>query len=792
MKHAKHRIVEFAVNHPKLVVLIAVAITIALAIPIPKAVIDTDPENMLEQHEPVRVIHERIKQEFTLNDYLVVGFVGGTDLLTPEFTAKLGQLVTKAEEMDGVVADDIMAPSTVDDIYRTPNGSLVVGRLTDDRTGWEKQPSLSGKIAENPILRGKLGSSDGRAVALYIPLTEKKYAHDVAQKIEEDIAAIGGMGEHHIAGLPVAEETFGNEMFKQMGISAPMAGLLIFLLMLFFFRKVSVVMSPMIIAVMTVIWTMGLLILMGFTVHIMSSMIAIFLMPIAVLNSIHILSEFHERYQKSHSQRDAIISTMDELYRPMIFTTLTTVVGFGSLASAAIPPVRVFGIFVAFGVAVAWLLSVTFNPAFAVLLPKKVLATFGRMDEGETRFGHILPKVGRFAARARIPILLTTLAVFAVAAYGITKIEVNDNPTKWFKKSHPIRVADVALGQHLAGTYMAYLEFDATDTESGSVKNPETLRFMEGLQNRLAQLPQVGSTTGITDIVKKVRFELKGGDSTAYTVPTTPEEISQELFLYETAGGDPEDLFKFITPDGDKTVMWIQLRDGDNKAVAAVVDAANEYIADENPPVGMRFDWGGLTYINVIWQEKMVKGMLNALLGSFVVVLIMMILLLRSVSLGFISMTPLTVTIALVYGAVGLIGKPYDMPIAILSSMTLGLSIDFAIHFLKRGQEIFRRTKDLTETLAELFQEPARAISRNIVVIALGFVPLLFSNLVPYVTVGAFFLAIMGLSGLATLIILPALVRAGGEKIFWPWGAKASTWGKPVAVVASTVKETVS
>jgi hypothetical protein len=582
------------------------------------------------------------------------------------------------------------------------------------------------------------------------------------------------MGEYHIAGLPIAEETFGKEMFKQMGVSAPLAGLLILLLMLFFFRKVAVVMSPMIIAVMTVVWTMGLLILLGFTVHIMSSMIAIFLMPIAVLNSIHILSEFHERYQKSHSQREAIVSTMDELYRPMIFTSLTTVVGFGSLATAAIPPVRVFGAFVAFGVAMAWLLSVTFNPAFAVLLPKRVLSNFGRRDEGESWFGRVLPKVGRFAARARIPVLLGTLVLFAVAAYGITKIEVNDNPTKWFKPSHPIRVADEQLGKHLSGTYMAYLEFDATDTEMGSVKNPETLRFMEGLQNRLSELPQVGATTGITDIVKKVRFELKNGDSAAYIVPDTPEEIAQELFLYETAGGDPEDLFKFITPDGEKTVMWVQLRDGDNKAVAAVVDAADEYIADGTPPVGMSFDWGGLTYINVVWQEKMVKGMLKALLGSFAIVLIMMILLLRSVVLGLISMTPLTVTIALVYGAVGLIGKPYDMPIAVLSSMTLGLSIDFAIHFLKRGQE------------------PSRAISRNIVVIALGFVPLLFSNLVPYVTVGAFFLAIMGLSGFATLIILPALVRAGGEKVFWPWGAKAATWSKPEVAMAATEKEMVS
>lgn len=778
MKHGKHALVNFAVNHPKFVVIAAVLITIALAIPIPNAVIDTDPENMLEQHEPVRVIHDRIKEEFGLADYLVVGFVGETDLLTPEFVEKLERLTVAIEDMEGVNADDILAPSTVDDIYRTPEGAMVVGRLTDPRMDWESQPPLSAKIAENPILKGKLASSDGRAVAIYIPLEAKRFAHDVAQRVEAEVATIGGMPTPHIAGLPVAEETFGKEMFKQMGISAPMAGLLIFLLMLVFFRKLSVVAAPMIIAVMTVIWTMGLLIALGFTVHIMSSMIAIFLMPIAVLNSIHILSEFHERYQKSHSQRDAIISTMDELFWPMVFTSLTTVVGFASLTSAAIPPVRVFGVFVAFGVAVAWLLSITFNPAYAVLLPKKVLSTFGRTDEGRSILGRALPVIGRAAVKGRWAVVAVTLALFAVAAYGITRIEVNDNPTKWFKPSHPIRVADQALGQHLAGTYMAYLEFDASETPTASVKNPETLKFMEGLQKHLATLPQIGSTTGVSDIVKKVRFELKNGDSTAHIIPDTPEEIGQELFLYESSGGDPDDLFKFITPDGDKAVLWVQLREGDNKAVAGVVDAAADYISSHTPPAGLRFDWGGLTYINVIWQDKMVVGMLNALLGSFVVVLFMMIFLLRSVTMGLISMMPLTVTIGLVYGTVGLVGKPYDMPIAVLSSLTLGLSIDFAIHFLKRGQEIYKRRKSLAETLTELFEEPSRAITRNIVVIALGFVPLLFSDLVPYITVGAFFLAIMGLSGLATLFLLPALVRIRGEKAFWPWGAKASVWSK--------------
>jgi predicted RND superfamily exporter protein len=754
------------------VLALAVVITAGLVVPIPNAVIDTDPENMLRPDEPVRLTHDRIKDEFSLADFLVVGFVGDADLLTPEFVLQLERLVEVVESLDGVIAADIIAPSTVDDIYRTSDGALAVKPLTEAREGWPQQPRLASRIQENPILRGKLASQDGRAVALYIPLEEKKYAHDVAAVIEAELISMHGFGEYHITGLPIAEETFGRQMFLQMGISAPLAGLFILLLMLLFFRKVSVVLVPMIVAIMTVSWTMGLLILSGFTVHIMSSMIAIFLMPIAVLDAIHVLSEFHDRFQASRSRKEAIVSTINELYAPMLFTTVTTCVGFLSLFFAPIPPVRVFGGFVAIGVAAAWLLTVSVVPAYIMLLPERVLATFGSLEEGRSALGRFLPRLGRFAVRARHVVVIVALVAAGVAVLGITRIEVNDNPTKWFKKSHPIRVAEQALSTHLAGTYMAYLEFDATEVESGSVKNPETLHLMDGLQRRLSTLPQVGSTTGISDIVKKVRYELKDGEAAAYSIPDDAMEIAQELFLYEASGGDAEDLFKFITPDGDKAVLWLQLKDGDNQSVAAVVDATESYLAGAAVPAGMQLDWAGLTYINVVWQEKMVLGMRNALLGSFGVVLVMMALLLRSLSLGIIAMIPLSVTIAFVYGSVGLLGKSYDMPIAVLSSLTLGLSIDFAIHFLKRGQEIYKRRGSARATIDELFEEPARAITRNIVVIALGFVPLLFSALVPYVTVGVFFLAIMGLSGFATLVILPGLLSFRGEGVFLPWGAR--------------------
>jgi uncharacterized protein len=773
---SRSKLVNFSINHPRLVIIIATLITIVFALQIPKAIIDTDPENMLDADEPVRVTHSRIKNDFNLSDFLVVGFSNDEQpVLTPEFEEKLSALVGLIEEMEGVVVDDIMAPSTVDEIYQNAEGALVVARLNKPRKNIVGvEPPLAERINENPVLAGKLASRDGKTVALYIPLEEKSYAHAVSEAIKADIDSLGGFPIPHIAGLPVAEDTFGQQMFVQMGISAPMAGALIFILLWFFFRKVKVVLAPMIVAMMTIGWTMGLLVTLGYTLHIMSSMIAIFLMPIAVLDSVHILSEFHDRYQETRSRRQAIIATMDDLYGPMLFTSLTTLVGFASLMLADIPPVKVFGAFVAFGVGVAWFLSMTVNPAYAVLVSKKTLETFGQSSDEGTLLARVLPRLGEWTLRRRVVIVGASFVVLGVAMVGISKIVVNDNPIRWFKYDNPVRVAERTLKKRLAGTYMTYFEFDATKTESGSVKNAATLNYMQELQKHLDSLPNVGSTTGVTDIIKKVRFELHSRDSAMYAIPESADEIAQELFLYEISGGDPEDLYKFITPEGDRALVWLQLREGDNRAVSEVITAAEDYVAMNPAPAGMSFDWAGLSYINVIWQEKIVKGMLEALLGSFIVVALMMILLLRSVSLGLISMIPLSVTIALVYGIVGFSGKQYDMPIAVLSSLTLGLSIDFAIHFLKRGQDIYQRLGDAQATLRELFGEPSRAIARNIVIISLGFTPLLTSSLVPYITVGAFFLAIMGISGVGALIILPALVRLRGDRAFETWGNRKS------------------
>lgn len=755
----KRFLINLSLNHPKMVVLVSLIITILLGLQIPKIKIDTDPENMLPADEEVRVFHDEVKEAFGLHDWLVLGIIREEGIFNQKSLGRVYRITEKIKGLDGVMEYDIIAPSEVDDIFTTDEGILRVETLLDEEPETQAQAEqVLVRIKDNPIFRNKLASDDGTTVVVFVPLENKEVADEVANSIREIIAEEGGDEEYHIAGIPVAESTFGAEMFIQMAIYAPIAFVLIFLIMLYFFRKPVVVLSPMIVALMTVTWTMGLLIGLGYTVHIMSSMIPIFLIPIAVLDSIHILSEFHDRYARHGEMRQTVVETMDELFVPMLFTSVTTVVGFSSLVLTPIPPVQVFGVFVAIGIAVAWILSITFNTSFAMLVPKKAIDNFGATPEGRSVMRSAMHLIRDTSMRYSKPIVILGATFMVISIVGLTRVVVNDNPVKWFKAGHPLRVADDVMSRHLAGTYLTYLSVDAE--EEGGLKDPEAMRYVESLQRNLGTHPNVGATTSVADIVKKVGEELKGDPSEAI-IPSSSEEIAQYLFLYEMSGGDPEDLFKFITPEAGRANIWVQMKKGENQAVSSVVRETRSFL-ENNPPPGLEVNWAGLPYINVVWQDKMVTGMGRALASSFVVVLIIMTILFRSFRLGLLSMVPLSATIALVYAFIGYIGKPYDMPIAVLSSLTLGLSIDFAIHFLQRTREAMREKGNFRAAMEEVFEIPARAITRNIMVISLGFVPMFFAHLVPYITVGAFFFAIMIISGFTTLFALPAILAFAG------------------------------
>ncbi len=831
------RLLNLALNHRKTVFWGLGLLTLVFSALLPLIQIDTDPENMLPGDNPARAFHNEVKERFNMHDMIVVGVVNEQSVYNPHTLAKLHSLSEFAEGLDGVIAPDLMSLSNVDNITQEDAGTLRFEWMMPEPPQTEAgAQTIRQNVEDLPLLFNTLVSEDAKAAAIYVPIEDKNQSYAIGRELQAHIDGFDAGDDWHITGLPIAEDRFGYEMFVQMGISAPLAGLVIFILLWVFFRNIPFIVAPTIVAMSTVLVTMGALIGAGFTVHIMSSMIAIFLMPIAVVDSVHIMSEFADRYRKGSDVRQVITGVMGHLFTPMLFTSVTSSIGFLSLMLTPIPPVQIFGFFVGMGIMLAFLSTILFIPAYLVSLNPDTLDRMVDKLPAENRslVARALNPLGKLARSHARLWTAGFIALFAVSVWGITQIQINDNPVRWFKSDHELRIADRVLNDHFAGTYDAFMVLQSTsdavsqaqavqteardneqlsdetrtwlseqaldspeslsdlilalddrlfevggedaealealmgqleqlDSQSQAFLQPENLDYIQQLEQHLASTGLVGKSNSLADVVKTVNRELRSGEAEDYRLPDSSDAVAQTLLQYQSSHR-PQDLWHFVTPDYRESLVWLQLTSGDNQDMTAVVESVSQYLQDNPLPEGLNLEWAGKSYLNVVWQAEMVEGMVGSLISAFVIVLIIMMLLFRSVAFGIIAMLPLTLTITGIYGLIGWIGKDYDMPIAVLSALTLGLSIDFAIHFVERTRAYFRETGDWSKTMQLMFKEPGRAITRNSIVIAVGFTPLLVAPLVPYITVGFFLATIMALSAQVTLILLPTVMT-----LLHPW-----------------------
>lgn len=720
--HITERLVNTSITHPKRVLWAVAIVTAITATGFVRVAVDTDPENMLADTHPVRVLNAEVRETFGIGDMIAVGLSdsGGATMVTDE---RLDAVIRLHDEV--VATDGVLADQTVSLALAATNG-------VDDAE------TFAARLAADPLLGGNVLTADGETAALFVALDDGDVATDVHETIRSLVDADPDLAELDvaIAGLPLAQQAFGQQMFVQMALFAPLAGLLIFALMWFFFRRLGLVVPAMLLSMLTVVWTMGLLTGTGNTLHIMSSMLPIFLMPIAILDSIHVLSEFFDLYPHSGDRPSAIRGVYRDLQRPLAFTSLTTAVGFASLALAPIPPVQVFGIFVAVGVAIAWLLTVTLLPAFIMVLDegrlRRALAE-GEDIEAGGRLGRGVAALGELVVARRRPILVAFAVVGAIAIPALSQIEVNDNPVRWFRSSHEIRQASEELNERLPGTFGASLVLRA---DPGALADPDTIAAVAALDAHWADDPVVGAASTYADLVAADPAVATG----------TLDEARAASPIVST----------LVTDDLSTANLRLQLRSGDNQAMRAVVDRTDAYL-DEHPlPSGVTAEWAGESYLNLEWQDEMVSGMLVAFLSTLGVILVLMVLLFRSIGWALLAVAPVLWTVLVVYGVLGAVGKDYDMPIAVLSTMVLGIGVDFAIHYVERFRQL-SADRPNAEAQRAFFEEPARALTRNAFIIAIGFTPLFLSSLVPYVVVGAFLAAIIILSWLVTIVGLPAV-----------------------------------
>ena len=745
---------EWAVARPKLTVGLAIGATLLFAAWLPHIRTDTDPKNMLPVTSDVRVFNRQVEQWFGLHeDMIVVGIMRDGGLFERQALATVGRLTDRIIRLPGVVAADVTSITTADNVVAEA-GMLTVQPLLPAIP--ETDPDLEAfrrSVMDNPMAMDRLVSSDGRATAIYVPLERGANGREIADRIRGLLAEEHGDLRFYVAGDPVARDTFGAEMFRQMALFAPLAGALMLAALFLMFRSLALALTIVGVAMMATIWSMGLLTAVGQPVHIMSSMMPVFLMAIAT-DSIHIFNEFYFRLREVADRRRAVLDTIEAVGAPVRYTALATAAGFAVLMLGGIMPVRVFGLFTAFGTLVIRLMSFSFIPAVMMLVREDRLRRATRRESMEAGASRWLQALGQLSVRHPRAVALSGAVFLLAAAAGLPRIRINNNIVRWFKPASEVRVADAVINERLGGSALLYLV--ASGAGDDALKDPAALGYLQAIQRELDREDVVGKTTSIVDLVKRINRVMLDDRPEQERIPETQAVVAQYLFLFGMAA-KPATLENLLTGSAQRANLWVQLKTWDADAVQQVLARLDAY-QRAHPPPGLRLQPAGIAYFNLVWNREVLRDMITTFLAALVVVLLILTASFRSWRWGLVSFVPLGLTVLLIYGAIGYVGKDFDMPVSVLSALSLGMAVDFAIHFIRRYRQRLADDPDTERALLWAVARPGKGIMRNAVLFALAFSVMLFSSLTPYITVGAFIIAMMLLSASLTLFYLPALI----------------------------------
>jgi predicted RND superfamily exporter protein len=751
----KVSLVEFSVNHPKLVTAICIVITLIFMTQFPKMQRDTNPKHMLPETSDVRVWNDEVDRTFGLyEDMIAVGIKNEKGIINPDTLGKIKRITDEIVRIKGVASRDVNGFPTITNVTAEKGTLRVAPLMTDVPKSEEELKAFWKNLFDNPLFLNRIISKDGKTTAIYVPLEKGANGKEIADRIREILKKEKGDEKYYVAGDPVARDTFGMEMFKLMAIFAPIAGMVMLLVRYMMFKDLFLSITLMMDAMMSIIWSMGLLIAVGLPIHIMSSMAPVFLMAIAT-DSIHIFNEFYFRYKEKRDKKTAIIETMKAVGRPVRYTALATAAGFAVLLFMSIIPVKVFGGVVAFGTVMLRILSFSFIPAMFMFVKESHLDRASHGEDMETGmasgFLKGLAGIGVYKSKATV---ITGIVLFIVSIIGISKIVVNNNMVEWFKKNSEVRVADREINSALGGTSLGYVV--AISNEEEFIKNPDAMRYIEGLQRHIEKLPVVGKTFSVADYVKRINRVLHDDDPNYDIVPETKEAVGQYLFLFSMSA-KPSDLDNVVDPSFKKANIWVQLKTWDAGAMREVIKAAEEY--KKANPLPLQLKPAGIAYFNSVWNREVLWDMVKGFILALIVVFVILSLDFRSFKWAVVSYVPLVFTVLFIYGVIGFSGKRFDMPISVLSCLSLGMAVDFAIHFVSRLKQRLKETHEpLADALLWTAARPGKGIMRNAILFAASFAVMMLAPLTPYITVGAFIVSMMLLSAIMTIIYLPALI----------------------------------
>ncbi|MBU0529048.1 MMPL family transporter [bacterium] len=741
---------KFISHKPWALIIAIFAITIFFLLGSLRLEFDPSLKSMVpKQHEFLQTMDE-IDNLFGGTTILVLA-VESDSLLYDHTLLKYEAFADSLAEID--VIDKVVSLYSATKISSSEDGFQINPLIEQFPKNRAEVDSLKKYLNSTSRVVGNIISADFRMMSFICQLTVS-FDYDeqkLVSTIEELVKQFEGPEKIYYAGMPITRANVTTQMHRDMSIFLPVGLVLMILFLAFSFRSWLGVLLPLMVVVISTIWTLGLMGYLGLDLPFTGILIPVMLIAITNNYGIHIISHYYD-YSKDDlkaSRVQIIKKTLESVSFPIFIAGLTTVLGFLGLLSHILPKARELGIFVAFGIFIAFILSVLLIPAILNIAKRPALLSnplsFRRINSALINWGKFFIKYNRIT-------IISTIIIMIIAGFGIKLVSVDSNPNNYYKKDAKIRIDNDAISKGFGGTAQISVLIE------GNAFDPQVLQNIDLLTEHFKKYPLVSQTASIVDVVKTIHMAFNNGDSTYYVIPDDEELIAQYIFLYSLT--DEQSGILVLIDDVDSpenSQLIVRIKEINTNQISTIVEETQEFINTNFVEMGAMKISGGAAMLGTLAQ-LIVKGQMMSLIISLIIMFIIMSLVFRSVVGGVISIIPLISAIIVVFGFMGYAGIDLDIATAMLSSIMIGVGIDYTVHFLWHVKEHIKEGQDLNSAIFTTLRLSGKGIVFNALSVIIGFSVLLLSVFVPVNFFGLLILLSIGMCLIGALALLPAII----------------------------------
>ncbi|MDE0418045.1 MAG: MMPL family transporter [bacterium] len=573
-----------------------------------------------------------------------------------------------------------------------------------------------------------------------------EFARTIAAEAETRFPGI----DLRIVGTVMVNQTFLEASVESQMIFLPASLLLMALILGILVRGWPGVVTTGLVIVFSILASMGLGAWIGLEFSPPIAPAPTIILMIVVANCVHLLVALQQRLRAGESKHDAIVESIRLNLHPIFLASLTTALGFLGMNFSEVPPYRQLGCFVAIGIVTSFILSVTFLPAMLSLLP--VRAPKNRRPQGPAMH-HLADLVLKY----RKPIILGWLVLVVAMILAIPRNELNDVLVHFFDESVEFRQDTDFMDERLSGNTL--LEYSLEAPAEGGVTDPAFLADVAQFADWYREQPRVRHVAVITDTFRRLNQTMHGDDPDAYRLPASRELAAQYLLLYELSLPQGLDVNNQIDWSKSATRVSVQAQSLGSQEVLELNARARAWLSDNAPNVAGVNSTGPAVLFAWIGQRN-IRAMLVGTMVVLLAISAILLVALRSLRLGLISIIPNLLPAVLGFGVWGLTVGQVGLSLSVVVAMTVGIVVDDTVHFLSKYRKAhLDQGKDTAESVRYAFDTAGRAVFTTTLVLVAGFLIFAFSPFIPTAQVGILTALIIAFALLADLTLLPALLR---------------------------------